>query len=112
VAYADYIGYWRQFVTPQTRARRREQVQSFFRAQDAETALTVARQLQARYVYLSGPRRRKRALERAGVIELLFHEGGEKVYRIDFSAPLSDPLREGEPDDGTAAARVPGRTEP
>ena len=87
VAFADYIGYWRQFVTPETRATRRQQVRSFFQAQDAETALTVARQLEARYVYLAGPRRRKRALEEAGVIELLFHEGNEKVYRINFAAP-------------------------
>jgi hypothetical protein len=87
VAFADYIGYWRQFVTPETRARRRLQVRSFFQAEDAETALAGARQLEARYVYLAGPRRRKRALERAGVIEPLFEEGNEKVYRINFAAP-------------------------
>ncbi len=85
VAFADYIGYWRQFVTPEARARRRKQVRSFFQAEDAETALAVARQLEARYVYLAGPRRRKRALERAGVIELLFQEGSERIYRINFT---------------------------
>ena len=111
VAYAEYIGYWRQFVTPETRARRREQVRSFFQAQDAETALTVARQLEARYVYLAGPRRRKRALERAGVIELLFQEGSERVYRINLSASLSDPPRDAAPDDRTDSDGAPGRRE-
>jgi hypothetical protein len=80
VALADYIGYWHQFVSVEARARRKEQIRSFFRAKDAETALAVARKLDARYVYLVG--RRRRTLEEAGVIELLFQERGERVYRI------------------------------
>ena len=80
VAYVDYIGYWRQFVTPETREARREQVRSFFQARDAETARAVARELGARYVYLSG--RRPRPVEKAGVLEALFREGNERVYRI------------------------------
>jgi hypothetical protein len=85
VAYADYIGYWRQFVTPETRAARREQVRSFFQARDAETALAAAHQLGARYVYLTG--RPRRPVEETGVLEVLFQEGSQRVYRIDFSSP-------------------------
>jgi hypothetical protein len=100
VAFADFIGYWRQFVTPETRSRRRELVRSFFQARDAETARVVARQLEARYVYLSGPRRSKKALERTGVIELLFQEGSERVYKINLAEPRpgdEDPTRDRGP---------------
>jgi hypothetical protein len=81
VALADYIGYWRQFVSLEAKARREEELRRFFRAEDAETALAVARKLDARYVYLVG--RRKRNLENAGVIEPLFQESGQRVYRVN-----------------------------
>jgi hypothetical protein len=79
VVYADYIGYWRQFVAPETRAARREQVRAFFQARDSETARAVALELGARYVYLAD---RRRPVERTGVTELLFREGDQRVYRI------------------------------
>ena len=87
VAYADYIGYWRQFVTPETQEARGKQVRSFFQAREAGTARAVARQLGARYVYLSG--RRPRPVEKTGVLELLFQEGTQRVYRIVVPDPSS-----------------------
>jgi hypothetical protein len=80
VALADYIGYWRQFTSDATLARRKQEVQSFFRAEDAETALAVARRLGAGYAYVSG--RRRPALEATGALVPLFEEGGHRVYRI------------------------------
>jgi hypothetical protein len=88
VALADYIGYWRQFVSLETRARRQEKLRSFFRAEDAETAHAVARELDGRYVYLVG--RRKRNLEEAGVIVPLFEESGQRVYRINRPDAVED----------------------
>jgi hypothetical protein len=79
-ALADFIGYWRQFTSFDELARRKEEVRAFFLAEDAEAALAVAARLDARYVYTSG--RRRRRLEAAGVLEPLFAEGGQRVYRI------------------------------
>ena len=88
-AYADFIGYWRQFVSPETQAARREQVRSFFQARDPETALAAAHPLGARYVYLTG--RRRRPVEEAGVLEVLFREGNQRVYRIVVPDPSRPP---------------------
>jgi hypothetical protein len=99
VALADYIGYWRQFTSFDALARRREEVRAFFQAEDAETALAVARRLEARYVYVSG--RRRRALEEAGVLDPLFVEGGERVYRIVGVPPTP----------GCPARDVPGESD-
>jgi hypothetical protein len=87
VAFADYIGYWRQFTSPRTLAERKEEVRAFFQAEDEATALAVARKLDARYVYVEG--RRRRTLEAAGVLVPLFDEEGEHVYRIAGALPAS-----------------------
>jgi hypothetical protein len=95
VTLADYIGYWRQFVSLETRARRKEAVRSFFQAEDPETALAVARQLGARYVYLAG--RRKELLEDSPILQPVFQEGGQRVYRFRSSDghPEDEEGREG-----------------
>jgi sugar phosphate isomerase/epimerase len=55
VPLASYIPYWRQFTTPEALAAREADVRSFFRAEDAASAIDAARRLGARYVYFSGP---------------------------------------------------------
>lgn len=85
VALANYIPYWRQFTTPETLAEREEVVRSFFRTQDPAEAVGIARRLGARYVYVPG--RPRQELEAAGVLEPLFSEGREQVYRIAPLAP-------------------------
>ena len=101
VTLADYIGYWRQFVAPETWARRKDEVRSFFQAEDEEGALAVARHLGAGYVYLAG--RRKRFLEESGFLEPLFQEGRERVYRIKPAIPR-EARRPDEGGNGGAAA--------
>jgi hypothetical protein len=101
VTLADYIGYWRQFASLETVARRKEEVRSFFQAKDPQTALAVARQLGASYVYLAG--RRKDVLENSRVLEPVFREDGQRVYRI--RSPSGDPEHVGGP--GEAVAPTP-----
>jgi len=85
VALADYVGYWRQFTTLEALDARRERVRGFFQARKPEDALAVARELGAWYVYLRG--RETAPVESAGVLESLFLEGQERVYRIPALAP-------------------------
>jgi hypothetical protein len=80
VAFSNYLGYWRQFVSPDTIAERDHLVRSFFRATDAETARHVARRLGAGYAYLTGAQ--KVDFPTAGVLEPVFERDGERVYRI------------------------------
>ena len=94
VALADYLGYWRQFTSFEALARRKDEVRSFFRAEDARSGFEAARSLGARYAYVTG--RRKRTLEEAGVLEPFFEEAGQRVYRITGFAP-----RRGCPGPGT-----------
>jgi hypothetical protein len=101
VAFADYIGYWRQFASFAELAKRKEEVRTFFRAEDAPTALAVAARLKARWVYVSG--RRRRTLEAAGVLDPVFAEGGERVYRIVGVAPAPAP--------GCPARDIPGESD-
>jgi hypothetical protein len=101
VALADYIGYWRQFTSPEALAERKEEVRAFFQAEDRATALSAARRLNARYVYVEG--RRRRRLEAEGVLVPLFEEAGEHVYRIAGALPPSRCRARGVPRGGGAA---------
>jgi hypothetical protein len=89
VAFADYVPYWRQFVTPEALAERSELVRSFFRTRDPAVAERIGRELEARYVYLAGQPRLW--LETAGVLVPLFHEGRHHVYRFAWAPPRSCP---------------------
>lgn len=95
VALADYIGYWRQFTTLEALETRRAVVRSFFQARQADEALAVARSLGARYVHVRG--REPAPVESAGVLEPLFAEGLERVYRIPALAPADDGRRGARP---------------
>jgi hypothetical protein len=88
VALADYFGYWRQFTTLEALEARREGVRAFFRAREREEALAAARELGARYVHLRG--REPAPVESTGILETLFAEGQERVYRIPALAPTRE----------------------
>ena len=87
VTLANYIPYWSQFTSPAVVAERERQVRSFFRAETAEAALAVAHDLDARFAYLPG--RPQTALLGAGVLEPIFEEGRERVYRIAPPGPAT-----------------------
>jgi hypothetical protein len=89
VTLANYIPYWSQFATPAAVAERERQVRSFFQAESPAAALAVARDLGARFAYLPG--RPKTDLVEAGVLEPIFEEGRERVYRIAPPVPSSTP---------------------
>ena len=80
VAFSNYLGYWRQFVSPETISQRDQLVRSFFRATDAEQARAAAARLGARYAYLTATQ--KVDFPAAGVLETVFDHDGERVYRI------------------------------
>jgi len=80
VALADFIGYWRQFTSLSALAKRKDEVRAFFQAGDPASARDAARALDARYVYVTG--RRRQDLVDGGVLQPLFDEAGQRVYRI------------------------------
>jgi hypothetical protein len=80
VAFADYIPYWRQLTTPDSLAERERRVRSFFNAPTPAAAGEAARALEAGWAYLPGQPRTELVL--AGVLEPVFDEGREHVYRI------------------------------
>ena len=80
VAFSNYLGYWRQFVSPEVIVERDHLVRSFFRATDKEAARDVAGRLGARYAYLTGAQ--KVDFPIGGVLETVFDHEGERVYRI------------------------------
>jgi hypothetical protein len=96
VPLASFIPYWRQFTTPERVAQREADVLSFFRAEDAASALEAARRLGASYAYFAGPAPeeseprpasvRQRLVE-AGALEAVHVEPRASVYR--FVTPLS-----------------------
>lgn len=87
VTLAHFIPYWSQFASPAVVAERERQVRSFFAAETPEAALAVARDLDARFAYLPG--RPRTDLLEAGILEAVFEEGRERVYRIVPPGPAS-----------------------
>jgi hypothetical protein len=85
VAFSNYLGYWRQFVPPETIAERDRLVRSFFRATDGAAARAVASRLGAGFAYLTGAQ--KVDFDTSGVLETVFDRDGERVYRIAGAAP-------------------------
>lgn len=80
VVFSNYIGYWQQFIDPGRLRERDRLVRGFFRSRDAVSALAIARSMDARFVYLTGPQ--KVDFDPRGVLEPLFERGSERVYRI------------------------------
>ena len=104
VPLANFIPYWGQFTTPETVARREAAVLAFFRAADAQAALDVARELQARFVFFAGapadppdvaleaperPRGVRERLEGAGALVPVHVEPRAAVYRFAAEAPAA-----------------------
>jgi hypothetical protein len=87
VTLANFIPYWSQFTSPAVVAERERRVRSFFRADKPEAALAVAHDLDARFAYLPG--RPRTDLVDAGVLDPIFEEGRERVYRIAPPEPVS-----------------------
>jgi hypothetical protein len=87
VAFSNYLGYWRQFVSPAAVAERDQLVRSFFRASDPEAARAAARSLGAGYAYLTGAQ--KVDFPPGGVLEAVYEQDGERVYRIRGAAALA-----------------------
>jgi len=87
VTLANFIPYWSQFTSPAVVAERERRVRSFFRADKPEAALAVAHNLDARFAYLPG--RPRTDLVDAGVLDPIFEEGRERVYRIAPPEPVS-----------------------
>ena len=87
VTLANFIPYWRQFTSPVVVTERERQVRSFFRARSPGAALAVAHELNARFAHLPG--RPRTALVEEGVLEPIFEEGRERVYRIAPPGPAS-----------------------
>jgi hypothetical protein len=80
VVFSNYIGYWQQFIDPGRLRERDRLVRGFFRSRDAVTALAIARSVDARFVYLTGPQ--KVDFDPRGVLEPLFERENERLYRI------------------------------
>jgi hypothetical protein len=71
--------------TPKPRAcdlglERDRLVRAFFRSPEPVRALAIARSMDARFVYLTGPQ--KVDFDPRGALEPLFERGSERVYRI------------------------------
>ncbi len=80
VAFSNYHGYWRQFISPEGLAERDRLVRSFFRSRTRREALEIAEALGGSYVYLTG--RQRVDFDPEGVLEPLFAHEGERIYRI------------------------------
>jgi hypothetical protein len=79
VALADYIGYWRQFTTPEVLEARRQALRSFFQSRDARAAVQAAEALSGSFVYLEGGRA---PVEATGALHLLWAQDGQRVYAL------------------------------
>jgi hypothetical protein len=80
VVFSNYIGYWQQFIHPGGLRERDRLVRGFFRSPEPVRALAIARSMDARFVYLTGPQ--KVDFDPRGALEPLFERGSERVYRI------------------------------
>jgi len=80
VAFSNYLGYWRQFVSPAFVSGRDKQVRAFFRSTRPEAARQIADALGARFAYLTGPQHVD--FDAAALLEPVFDRDGERVYRI------------------------------
>ena len=80
VVFSNFLGYWQQFVTPETLRERDRLVRAFFRSTDPAAARAIAARFGARFAYLTGTQRVD--FPTAGVLETLFERNGERVYRI------------------------------
>jgi hypothetical protein len=80
VPITGYFPYRQQFAPAALVTERDVLVRRFFRARDPASALAIARQLGARFVYLSGAQRVD--FDARGVLEPVFELDGERIQRI------------------------------
>lgn len=83
VFYSEYIRNLLQFAPRSELSRRRELQRAFFRSRDGSEAAALARQMNARYLYL--PRGETIAFDGAGILERVYDQDGERVYRFAAS---------------------------
>jgi hypothetical protein len=80
VTYERFTPYLTQFVAKRDLEARHETVYRFFRTDDPQEALKIARSLGASYLALYGSDRVR--FDATGVLEPLYEEPGARVYRI------------------------------
>ncbi|MBN2371562.1 MAG: hypothetical protein JXO72_13860 [Vicinamibacteria bacterium] len=85
VPFTGYLPYKRQFTASDRISERDRLVRRFFRSRTPEQALSIARRLNARFVYMTGAQ--KVDFDDRYVLDLIYEESGERVYRILDSAP-------------------------
>jgi hypothetical protein len=82
VPYERFTPYLTQFAPRADLERRHRQVYRFFQTRDRAEALTIARELQARYLALYGHDRIR--FDATGLLEPVHEEPGARVYRLIF----------------------------
>jgi len=80
VAFSNYLGYWRQFVSPAFVSERDRQVRAFFRSTRPEAARQIADALGARFAYLTGAQHVD--FDTPALLVPVFERDGERVYRV------------------------------
>jgi len=80
VTYERFTPYLTQFVSRADLEARHETVFRFFRTQDPQEAIPIARSLGASYLALYGSDRVR--FDTTGVLEAIYEEEGARVYRI------------------------------
>jgi hypothetical protein len=85
IPFTGYLPYKRQFVESSRITERDRLVRRFFRSRTPEQALAIARRLNARFVYMTGAQ--KVDFDARYVLDPIFEERGERVYRIIYSTP-------------------------
>ena len=78
--YTRYMPYMAQFASESEIRARDAEVRRFFRSDDPEEALRIARRLGAGHAYLYGAQSIDPAVESR--LEKLYVEGGARLYRI------------------------------
>jgi hypothetical protein len=80
IPFTTHYHYQMQFTTRAIMHRSDRLVRRFFRSREPQRALAIARELDARFLYLTG--RQRMRFDAARAFELLFSDEGERVYRI------------------------------
>jgi hypothetical protein len=90
VPYERFTPYLTQFAAPAALEARHELVYRFFRTDDRDEAVAIARQLDARFLALYGADRVR--FDTTGILEPIHEEAGARLYRFTFDrAPRTTP---------------------
>ena len=91
VPFTRFIPFFNQLASRETLQQRYERVRSFFETEDPAVARAAARELGAGFVALSGAEDVR--FEKGGLLELVYEDGGARVFRISAGATLPAPRR-------------------